>query len=219
VNRKSSRSLRVDRSRRRASSPSDPSRFLSAHDAAAPRRPPRLLRLDIGATGAIHSSGSEGFLQEVGVFFGLEYRRRLTLRTAARYLLPTSFEVAPARVHLSGAAAEVRAGWLSTDAMTVRIRLEAGLGALLGRARATIVDEQPKAHALAGRAIHRGYALAAAGVEWPLGPAWIATSVDLRVPFATTAYEVAGQPNALTSAAISPGGSLEVGFGFDAASR
>ncbi len=193
--------------------------ILPAHEPAGKRRRPRTLRLGIGADGTGHSSGTEGFLTELGGFVGLEYRGQLMLRTAARYVVPAEFGVRPARVQLSGTAAEIRAGWLSADATVLRVRLEAGLGALLGRARATIVDDQPKAHALAAQSFYRGYALAAAGLEWPIGPAWIAASIDVRVPLATTSYEVAGQAGASTSAALSPGGSLEVGIGFDPTSR
>ncbi|HYP88882.1 MAG TPA: hypothetical protein VEQ59_12025, partial [Polyangiaceae bacterium] len=129
------------------------------------------------------------------------------------------FSLPPARVHLNGASGELRAGWLSNDATRMRVRLEAGLGVLLGRAQATIVDQQPLAHALAGQDFERIYALGAAGFEWPIGPAWVAASVDLRVPLRTTSYEVSGQSDSSTSSSLSPGGSLEVGIGFDPAPR
>jgi hypothetical protein len=179
----------------------------------------RALRLGIGAMGTTHSSGSEGWMQEIGGFFGVEFRGRLSLRAAVRYLVPTDFGVPPARVHLTGGSGELRAGWLSSDASRMHVRLEAGLGALLGRAQSTIVDEQPKAHALAAQDFQRAYALAAAGFEWPVGPAWVAAGLDLRVPFGGTSYEVNGQAGASNSASICPGGSLEVGFGFDPALR
>lgn len=190
----------------------------SAQHAAA-RREASALRLGVGATGTTHSSGSEGWLQEVGGFFAAEYRGRLSLRFSLRYLVPTDFGVPPARVHLTGASGEFRGGWLSTNAPRMRARLEAGLGALMGHAQASIIDEQPAAHALAGQDFHRGYALAAAGLEWPIGPAWVATSLDLRVPFGATSYEIDGQPGAIQSSALCPGGSLEVGVGFDPALR
>jgi len=176
---------------------------------------PPVLRLGLGASGTTHSSGTEGWVQEVGGFFSVEYRGRYSLRLAARYLVPTDFGVPPARVHLTGGSGELRAGWLSTDAPRLRARFEAGLGALMGRAQASIIDEQPKAHALAGQDFHRGYALAAAGLEWPFGPAWVATSLDVRVPFAGTSYEIGGQAGSSTTCSLCPGGSLEVGVGFD----
>ena len=188
-----------------------------AHASARSKSGP--LRLGIGVSGATHSSGSEGFLQEVGVLFAFEYRGWFSLRTKISYLVPTDFGVPPARVHLTGATGELRAGWSSKDATRMRVRLEAGLGALLGRAQSTIIDEQPRAHALAAQDVQRAYALAAAGFEWPVGPAWVGASVDLRVPFGKTSYEVAGQAGATTSASLCPGGSLEVGFGFDPAPR
>jgi hypothetical protein len=196
------------------------------HD--SPAAPPRstnaplsshALRLGIGASGTTHDSGAEGWLQELGAFLTFEYRARLSLRVAVHYLLPTDFALPPARVHLSGASGELRAGWLSNDATRMRLRLEAGLGMLLGRAQATIVDEQPLAHAFAGQDFERTYALAAAGFEWPIGPAWIAAAADLRVPLRTTSYEVNGESGASTSSSLCPGGSLEVGFGFDPALR
>jgi hypothetical protein len=177
------------------------------------------LRLGIGASGTTHSSGAEGWLQEVGGFISFEYRGHLSLRAAARYLVPTDFELAPARIHLNGTSAELRAGWLSKEAARPRVRIELGLGALFGSANASIAHEQPKAHALGVQTFARPYALAAVGLEWPLGPAWIAASADLRVPLRTTSYEVGGQSGASTSASLCPGGSLEVGIGFEPASR
>lgn len=172
------------------------------------------VRLGAGVSGSTHSSGNEGFLQEVGAFFASEYRR-LSLRAKVSYLVPTDFGVPPARVHLTGATGELRAGWLSNDARRMRVRLEAGLGALLGRAQGSIVDDEPMAHALPAQDVRRAFALAAAGFEWPVGPAWVAAGVDLRVPFGTTSYEVGGQTGAVTSASVCPGGSIEIGFGFD----
>lgn len=166
-----------------------------------------------------HSSGSEGWLQEVGAFLSFEYRGRLALRVAARYLLPTDFGLPPARVHLTGGTGELRAGWLSNDATRMRVRIEAGLGLLFGRAQATIVDDQPQAHALGAQSFERPYALTAAGFEWPLGPAWFAVAADLRIPLRTTSYEVSGQNGASTSCALCPGGNLEIGIGFDPVRR
>ena len=201
-----------------------PAAVSTAHDSPEPaRRSARSkvspVRLGVGASGSTHSSGSEGFLQEVGGHFGMEYRGWLSLRTKLSYLVPTDFGVPPARVHLTGATGELRVGWLSNDPTRLRVRLEAGLGALLGRAQSTIIDDTPKAHALPAQDVRRGYALAAAGLEWPVGPAWVAASVDLRVNVGTTSYEVAGQAGATTSASVCPGGSLEIGFGFDPAPR
>jgi hypothetical protein len=200
--------------------------IVTPHDAPEPEpsasehlAPPPTLRLGVGASGTTHSSGAEGWLQEVGGFLSFEFRGGLSLRAAVRYLVPTDFGLAPARVHLNGASGELRAGWLSNDAARPRVRLEAGLGVLLGRAQAVIVDEQPKAHALPAQDVERPYALAAAGFEWPIGPAWLAASADLRVPLRTTSYEVGGQSEASTSASLCPGGSLEVGIGFDPALR
>jgi len=183
------------------------------------RREARPLRLGVGASGTTHSSGTEGWLTEVGAFLSFEFRGRFSLRTAVRYLVPSDFDLSPARVHLKGASGELRAGYLSGDATRMRVRIEAGLGVLLGRAQAEIVDDQPKAHALAAQGFERSYALAAAGFEWPLGPAWIAAGADLRVPLQTTSYEVDGQAGASTSPSFCPGGSLEVGIGFDPALR
>jgi len=188
-------------------------------DATRGQLEPSTFRLGLGVNGTTHSSGSEGFLQELGVFFGFEYRGRFSLRAAARYLLPADFDVPPAAVHLTGGSGELRAGWSSSDARRLRVRLEGGLGALLGRAQSTIVDEQPKAHALSSQTFQRAYALAAAGLEFPFGPAWVAASLDVRVPLGSTSYEVAGQAGAVTSASLCPGGSLEVGVGFDPAPR
>ena len=175
--------------------------------------------LGVGASGVTHSSGTEGWLQEVGAFFAFEYRGQLSLRAALRYLVPTDFGLPPARVHLNGATGELRGGWLSSDATRIRVRLEAGLGVLFGHAQASIIDEQPRAHALAGQDFQRAYALAAGGVELPFGPAWVALGADLRVPLRTTSYEVGGQSGASTSCSLCPGGTLEVGIGFDPAPR
>lgn len=183
--------------------------------ASGPRN--RTLRLGFGASGTTHSAGAEGWLQEVGGFFTFEYRSRLSFRAALRYLIPTHFDLAPTRVQLNGASGELRAGWLSSDATHMRFRIEAGLGVLLAHARAGIVDAQPKAHALAAQDFERTYALAAAGFEWPIGPAWLAVGADLRVPLRTTSYEVAGagESGASTTNPLCPGGSLEIGIGFD----
>ena len=174
-----------------------------------------VLRLALGASETAHASGAEGWLNEPGAFLAVEYRARLSVRVAVRYLVPTDFELAPAQVHLSGASGELRAGWLSNDAGHLRVRLEAGLGVLLGRASASIAFDQPKAHALAEQDFQRAYSLVAAFFEWPLGPAWIAAGADLRVPLQKTSYEVGGQRGASVSPALCPGGSLEVGIGFD----
>ena len=97
----------------------------------------------------------------------------------------------------------------------MRIRLELGLGLFLGRAQASIAVEQPKAHALAAQDFARVYALAAGALEWPLGPAWLAAGADLRMPLQATSYEIGGQDGARVSPALCPGGSLELGIGFD----
>jgi hypothetical protein len=201
-----------------------PTSVSTAHDSPEPTQRSTSskaspVRLGIGASGSTHSSGSEGFLQEVGGSFGLEYRGWFSLRSKLSYLVPTDFGVPPARVHLTGATGELRTGWLSNDSTRLRVRLEAGLGALVGRAQGSIIDDTPKAHSVPARDVRRGYALAAAGLEWPVGPAWVAAAVDLRVPFGATSYEVAGQMGSTTSASVCPGGSLEIGFGFDPAPR
>jgi hypothetical protein len=180
---------------------------------------PEVLRLGIGAMGTLHGAGDEGWRQEWGAIVALEYRGWLSLRTAARYLVPTDFGVPPARVHLSGGAGELRAGWLSAPATRMRVRLEAGLGALLLGTSATITDAQPKAHALGATDFLRGYALGALGVEWPIGPAWVATGFDVRFPISSTSYEVAGETGRATSPWWDPGASLEIGFGFDPSPR
>jgi hypothetical protein len=191
----------------------------SALSPTATAAEPQPLRLGVGASGATYRSGAEGWLSELGLLLTFEFRGRLSLRAAGRYLVPSSFELPPARVHLNGAAGELRAGWLSSDSTRARFRLEAGLGLLLGRARATIVDEQPEAHTSGAQGFERVYALAAAAFEWPIGPAWIAAGADLRVPLRTTSYEVSGQSGAAASASLCPGGAFEVGIGFDPAWR
>lgn len=203
---------------RPAIAPAAPVRDASASEQRPPRQV-RSLRLGIGASATTHSSASEGWLPEVGAFLAAEHRNGFSLRAAARYLVATDFGVPPARVHLSGFSGELRAGWLTTRATQIRVRFEAGLGVLLGNARATIAFEEPRAHALAARDFRRGYALGAVGLEWPIGPIWVAASTDLRVALATTSYEVAGQTGGRRSATLCPGGSLEVGFGFDPAWR
>jgi hypothetical protein len=177
------------------------------------------LRVALGASDTAHASRAEGWLHEPGAFLAFEYRARLSLRLVARYLVPTEFDLQPARVTLSGASGELRTGWLSNDARRARVRLEAGLGILWGRAQAAIVVDEPKAHALAAQGFERVYAIAAATFEWPIGPLWIAAGADLRVPLQQSSYEVAGQSQALLSPALSPGGSLELGIGFDAVVR
>jgi hypothetical protein len=173
------------------------------------------VRVALGASDTAHSSGAEGWLHEPGAFLAFEYRALLSLRAAVRYLVPAEFDLEPARVSLSGVSGEARAGWLSGDARRMRVRLEAGLGMLFGHAQASIVVDQPKARALDAQDFQRVYGLAAATFEWPLGPAWIAAGADLRIPLQTTSYEVAGQSGASLSPTLSPGGSLELGIGFD----
>ena len=90
----------------------------------------------------------------------------------------------PAQVRLSGLSGEFRAGWLSSDAARIRVRLEAGLGVLWGHAQAAIVVDQPKSRALAAQEFERVYGLVAATFEWPLGPAWIAAGVQSTCPIA-----------------------------------
>ena len=191
----------------------------SLQTSAAARGEDRSLRLGLGMSETAHTSGAEGWLHEPGGFLTFEYRARLSLRVAVRYLVPTEFDLPPARVHLSGASGEFRGGWLSNDARHMRLRIEAGVGVLLGHARASIIADQPQAHAFAGQEFERVYSLAAAAFEWPLGPAWIAAGVDLRVPLRTTSYEVGGQSGASTSSALCPGGSLELGIGFEPVMR
>lgn len=197
----------------------------AAPDAAAEaqrRRPSDTkapLRLGLGLGATVHASGVEGWLYEPGGFLAFEYLSRLSLRVAARYLVPTDFEPWPARVRLSGASGEFRAGWLLNDARPMRVRVEAGLGVFWGHAQASISADDPNVHAAAPKDFERAYALAAAAFEWPLGPAWIAAGADLRVPFRATSYEVVGQSGASVSPSLSPGGSLELGIGFDPVAR
>ncbi|HEY3254417.1 MAG TPA: hypothetical protein VGJ91_10725 [Polyangiaceae bacterium] len=173
------------------------------------------IRLALGASDAAHASGGEGWLHEPGAFLAFEYRARLSLRMVGRYLIPTELELPPARAELRGGSGELRAGWLLGDARRMRVRLEAGLGIFWGSVQASIVVDEPKAHALAAQNFERIYTLAAAFLEWPLGPAWIAGGADLRVPLQSTSYEVGGQSGARVSPALCPGGSLELGIGFD----
>ena len=178
----------------------------------------KALRLGLGASDTMHASGDEGWLHEPGGFLSVEYRA-LSLRAAGRYLVPTAFDLPPVRVHLSGATSELRAGWLSNESQRFKVRLEAGLGVFWGHAQASVAVDEPMAHALGGRAFSRVYTLAAAAVEWRFGPAWLALGGDLRVPLQTTSYEVMGESNAGKSSPLSPGGSLEVGVGFDSGMR
>jgi len=173
------------------------------------------IRLGLGASEALHASGAEGWLHEPGGFLAFEFRARLSLRLAVRYLVATDFDLPPVRVRLSGPSSEVRGGWLSNDSGRMRLRLEAGLGLFWGHAQASIAAEEPKAHALAAQDFARVYALAAGSLEWPLGPAWLAAGADLRVPLRATAYEVGGQSGASVSPTLCPGGTLELGIGFD----
>jgi hypothetical protein len=173
------------------------------------------IRLALGASESAHAASSEGWMHEPGALLALEYRAQLSLRAFVRYLVPTEFELPPARVRLSGVSGEARAGWLSGDFARMRVRLEAGLGVLWGNARASIVADEPKASALAAQKFERVYASAAALVEWRLGPAWLAGGADLRVPLQSTSYEVQGQDATRQSSTLSPGASLELGFGFD----
>lgn len=176
---------------------------------------PSTLRLGLGASDTLHASGVEGWLHEPGAFLTFEFRAHLSLRIAVRYLVPTDFDLPPARVRLSGPSSEVRGGWLSHGAGKMRLRLEAGLGLFWARAQASIAAEQPQAHALERQDFARVYALAAATFEWPLGPAWLAAGADLRMPLQATAYEIGGLGGARVTPALCPGGSLELGIGFD----
>jgi hypothetical protein len=188
------------------------------HEPASQARP-TLVRFALGASYAMHASGGEGWLHEPGAFLAFEYRDRVSLRLAGRYLVPTEFDTTPARVRLSGASGELRAGWLSGGASRPRVRLEMGLGFLLAHAEGSLAADEPKAHVSPAQDFERTYALGSAAFEWPLGPLWLAAAADLRVPFHKTFYEVGGQSGASESSALSPGGTLELGMGFEPAVR
>jgi len=201
------------------SAPIAPAAAAEAQERLAPETSQAPIRLGLGLGATVHASGVEGWLYEPGGFLAFEYRARLSLRAAARYLVPTEFQPWPARVRLSGASGELRAGWLLRDARRMRVRIEAGLGVFWGHAQASVAADDPSAHAASPQDFDRAYAVAAAAFEWPLGPAWIAGGVDLRVPFRATSYEVAGQSGGSVSPSVSPGGSLELGIGFDPGGR
>ncbi len=187
--------------------------------AAKPEPKTASLRFAVGASDTAHASGAEGWLHEPGAFLAFEHSARLSLRVAVRYLVPTEFDVLPARVRLSGSSAELRAGWLSSGPTHVRVRLEAGLGILLAHVGSSLAAMEPPAHASTGRDVERVHALAAAAIEWPLGPAWLAAGADLRVPLRRTSYDIGGGSGGRESASLSPGGMLEIGVGFEPGAR
>lgn len=181
---------------------------------AEPNRPvrtaPARLRLDLGAQYSAHSSGGEGLHHEPGAFLSVLCQEQFRLSLAGAYLVPSSFEVGPARVTLQGASAEVRVGHLVGPAQGVRLRLDAGAGALWVRWRASA--EAP-ARAAPGQQRQRGYAVGAVAVEVPARPLRLGARLELRVPFKEATYDIAadGQKVQDTSTWLSPGLGLEVG--------
>jgi hypothetical protein len=176
---------------------------------------PAPLRLAFGTSFAVHASGAEGWLAEPGIFAATEYRGRFSLRLAGLYLVPTEFDVLPARVHLNGASGELRAGWTPWRSVRARVRLETGLSVLVARWSATIAEPVPAARAGLPRHFVRTSALAASTFEWLLGPAWVAARAELRVPLTRTRYEVERSDVAVSSGAVNPGGGVELGVSLD----
>ncbi|HET9958749.1 MAG TPA: hypothetical protein VFQ61_29855 [Polyangiaceae bacterium] len=166
-----------------------------------------------GYTG--HASGAEGWFHEPGGSLNFEYRGQLSLRLAARYLVPTEFDVMPARVRLTGASGEVRLGWVMGISL-FRVRLEAGLGLLIASCRSSLIEgQESQAESSTPQNFDRGYAVAAGSLELPLGATWLALGADLRAPFRKTSYEIGGQEGAVLSSMMSPGATLEFGLWFD----
>lgn len=172
-------------------------------------------RLGFGASFAGHASGAEGWLLEPGVFLSTEYRDRFSLRLAGLYLVPTEFDVLPARVRLSGASAELRAGWLPWRSPRARVRLDAGFGLFFARWSASIAKADPPARASSARAFVRPSTLVGTSFEWALGPAWVAARAELRVLLRKTRYEIERSEVTASSGSVNPGGALELGIAFD----
>lgn len=188
-----------------------------AHDAPQVAKPPTdravPLRMGLGASFGTHGGGDEGWLSEPGAFVRASYGD-FSLRLGANYLMPTEFELLPAKVRLSGGSGELRAGWLPFRGRRARVRLEAGLGAWAGRWTATIIADEPRAQAHSASFL-RPYALAAGAFEWSFGSGWIAARAELRSRFKRTDYEIAGANNSATTTYLNPGAALELGVVLD----
>lgn len=173
------------------------------------------LGLNFGTSFTMHASGAEGWLAEPGLFVGAELRERFSLRLAGLYLVPTEFDVLPARVRVRGASGELRAGFIPWRSLRARVRLEAGLSLLFARWSANIAEPDPPAQAGSSQNFLRPSALAASTFEWPLGPIWIAARAELRVPLRKTRYEIERSEIAVSSGALNPGGGVELGLALD----
>jgi hypothetical protein len=168
-------------------------------------------RFDVGGQYTAYAAGGEGLHHEPGAFASVVYREQLRFTLSGAYVAPSSFDVAPARVTLRGASSELRTGYLVGRPHGVRLRFEAGAGALWIRWTASALYP---AAAAPGRSRWRGYALGSIAVEVPVRPLWVGGRVELRVPTRRASYEVMADGQSVTKADawLSPGAGLELGL-------
>lgn len=178
----------------------------------------RALRLGLGASFAARFGTAEGWLSEPGAFI-IAQHGAFSLRLDGGMVLPAELALPPVKIRLTGADGGVRAGWQAFGSASVRVRLEAGLGAWAGRWRASVVDREPAVRVSPGQAFLRPYAVASVGLEWVHGPIWFGARAELRGHFARVEYEVEGQNASLSSDYLQPGGLLEFGVSMERASR
>jgi hypothetical protein len=181
----------------------------------SPRAGTAPFNLGFGASFVSHSSGAEGWLAQPEAFVTGQYQGRWSLRLAAQYLVPVEFDLLPARIRLTGASGELRAAWASSPRRTARVRLEAGLGILIGRWSPRIAARDPPAHAKSARDFVRPAALGGGAIELPVGPGWLAARADVRAAFRKTRYEIEGLTATASSSFLNPGGGVEFGILLD----
>jgi hypothetical protein len=174
--------------------------------------------IGLGATFGSHFGAAEGWLNEPGGFIIARYGK-LSLRLDGGIVLPADIELRPVNVRVTGAVGGVRVGWQGLGSGSVRLRLEAGLGAWAGRWRAALVAEEPAAHVSPAQGFLRPFAVGAFGLEWWHGPVWLAARAELRGHFNRSEYTVAGQGESVTSSYLEPGGALELGASLGGGTR
>jgi hypothetical protein len=167
--------------------------------------------LAAGATLGAQASGDEGWLFGPGAFLSLEHH--WSLRLLASYVVPHPFDAGPARVRLVGASTEARAGYgLDADARSgLRVDFEVGAGALAATWQA---EAEPPATPLPGQTSIRGYVLGSLGARLPIGPLWVGTRLELRLPLRRTSYDVvqSGDPVPVAHSWLGGGVAVEIGI-------
>lgn len=163
----------------------------------------------LGIYDALRTATDLGWTQEPGAFFSIAWGGRLVTRVLLGYSIPHDFDTRLARVELTGASGEMRAGWSVGASDASRLCLEIGLGSSFVQWKGQPLRADVTGFSGLDR---RDYAVGSLLGDTPIGPVRVGVRFDLRVPFRATHYDArVGQgTEPLVESWLTPGIALEV---------